>query len=162
MIHVQISQPVHKIVVLSFDSNKGNEDIALRTITTLISAALILSVQSAVAKPSLDSAAAARREGRRLFLESSCIKCHSINGKRDTVGPPLDGIGQRRSADYIASKIRDPQTHPNLKLPKHQRPKVTSKMVQADLFEDQIQKLTQYLISLESVKKPQDSATTRP
>jgi cytochrome c553 len=95
---------------------------------------------------------ASAREGRRLFLESGCMSCHAISGKGGTTAPDLSGIGSRRNKAFIEAQIRDPQAHPTLKIekgkkkPKTKTPK--SKMVQADLFDDQIKSIADYLSTL--------------
>lgn len=43
-------------------------------------------------------------QGKNLF-NSKCNVCHELN--RKLVGPPLAGIGQKRSADWLHSYIRD-------------------------------------------------------
>lgn len=95
------------------------------------------------------------REGRRLFLESSCMTCHSVGGKGGTSAPALDGIGKVRSRSYIEAKIRDPQAHPinvvrGLATSAKRKAKTSTKsrMIQADLFDDQIKSLTDYLLTL--------------
>lgn len=87
---------------------------------------------------------ASSREGRRLLLATGCIACHSVYGAGGTIGPALDGIGFRRSRAYIEAHINDPQA--NLK--KHSRSKVASKMVQEDLFPDQVQQIADFLLTL--------------
>ncbi|MBI4519054.1 MAG: c-type cytochrome [Deltaproteobacteria bacterium] len=47
--------------------------------------------------------------GRRLFEDKGCIGCHALGGKGGTVGPPLDHVAQRRSAEWIYAHFRDPQ-----------------------------------------------------
>jgi mono/diheme cytochrome c family protein len=131
----------------------------MRKLKLLVLASVMLAVAPASAKSPFDAEAAARREGRRLFLESSCMSCHSVGGKGGTSAPALDGVGARRSAAYIAAQIRDPQTHPDLKLKTHAT-KRRSKMIQADLFEDDIKALTAYLKSLPARKpSPQKSCS---
>jgi ubiquinol-cytochrome c reductase cytochrome b subunit len=42
-------------------------------------------------------------------FESSCSKCHTLDGAGGEVGPDLTYVGRRRDADSIARQIEDPQ-----------------------------------------------------
>jgi len=50
--------------------------------------------------------------GRKLFFDEKsklqCSKCHSIEREGGRVGPPLDNIASRRSAEYIMESILEP------------------------------------------------------
>lgn len=48
-------------------------------------------------------------EGQRLFQQKGCIGCHSVAGKGGTVGPALDDVGLRRSAEWMVQHFREPQ-----------------------------------------------------
>ena len=41
-------------------------------------------------------------------MVNACIGCHGIDGAQVPIGPSFDGIGSRRSADYIRRSILDP------------------------------------------------------
>jgi putative heme-binding domain-containing protein len=60
-------------------------------------------------KPYLKGDAAA---GRKLFFDergkAQCAKCHSVNREGGRVGPPLDRIAGRRSAEFIMESILEP------------------------------------------------------
>lgn len=43
-----------------------------------------------------------------LLTEKGCIGCHILEGKGAKIGPPFDGIGRRRTADYIRHSILFP------------------------------------------------------
>ncbi len=45
---------------------------------------------------------------------NGCLGCHSLHGQGGTVGPHFDGVGSRRTADGIRSKILNPQAPENL------------------------------------------------
>ncbi len=45
---------------------------------------------------------------RELLMVNACIGCHGIDGAQVPIGPSFDGIGSRRSADYIRRSILDP------------------------------------------------------
>jgi quinoprotein glucose dehydrogenase len=49
--------------------------------------------------------------GRRIFFykqETSCLRCHKVNGEGGEVGPEMKGIGTRQKRDYILESIVDP------------------------------------------------------
>ena len=135
----------------------------VKTRLTIILSLLVVFSLPAIGKDGTKTAGArfdpqaSTREGRRLFLESGCMSCHSVSGKGGTTGPDLAGIGARRTRAFIESKIRDPRAHPNIKVSKGKAPKgkaekPKSKMIQADLFEDQIRQLADYLMTLPADK----------
>jgi mono/diheme cytochrome c family protein len=45
---------------------------------------------------------------RALITEKGCIGCHTLEGKGAKIGPPFDGIGRRRTVDYIRRSILFP------------------------------------------------------
>lgn len=47
--------------------------------------------------------------GRELFESHNCTVCHSIAGKGGCLGPVLDGIGSRRSKEFILARITNTQ-----------------------------------------------------
>jgi mono/diheme cytochrome c family protein len=51
------------------------------------------------------------RAGQKLYTELGCAACHSIGGAGGQFGPPLDGIGARRSRRWVAGHITNPQLH---------------------------------------------------
>jgi putative heme-binding domain-containing protein len=50
--------------------------------------------------------------GRKLFFDekgkAQCSKCHTVNREGGRVGPPLDRIASRRSAEYVMESILEP------------------------------------------------------
>ncbi len=49
--------------------------------------------------------------GRRIFFykqETSCLRCHKVNGVGGEVGPEMKGLGARQNRDYILESIVDP------------------------------------------------------
>ncbi|HMC64459.1 MAG TPA: c-type cytochrome, partial [Gemmataceae bacterium] len=50
--------------------------------------------------------------GRNLFFDekgkANCVKCHSVDRQGGRVGPPLDRIAGRRSAEFIMESILEP------------------------------------------------------
>lgn len=43
-----------------------------------------------------------------ILREQACLACHVLEGEGGPIGPPLDGIGARRSTDRIRRAILDP------------------------------------------------------
>lgn len=50
----------------------------------------------------------ATTDPRQLFAEKGCVACHQLDGAGGPVGPPLDRIGSRRTADHIRRSILAP------------------------------------------------------
>src|SRR5262249_40235803 len=50
--------------------------------------------------------------GRKLFADEkskvSCVKCHTVDKEGGRIGPALDHIASRRSAEYIMESILEP------------------------------------------------------
>ncbi len=53
----------------------------------------------------------ANSRGTKLFRQSECVQCHTINGKGGAVGPNLTTVGKRRSRDWILQQIKNPASH---------------------------------------------------
>jgi nitric oxide reductase subunit C len=87
-----------------------------------------------VAVPAKEGPAIARAENRPQVFNQLCVACHTLEGQGGSVGPALDGIGQRRNADYLRSWLRDPTTL-----------KADSKMPNLGLTEAQVSELVAFL-----------------
>jgi quinol-cytochrome oxidoreductase complex cytochrome b subunit len=48
-------------------------------------------------------------DGAKLFVSSDCGQCHRLNGVGDELGPPLNGIGERKNKEWIKQHFADPQ-----------------------------------------------------
>lgn len=57
--------------------------------------------------PATDSS----RSGEVLYKKLDCASCHSIKGEGGKVGPALDGIGARRTRQFMIDHMTDPQKH---------------------------------------------------
>lgn len=53
-------------------------------------------------------AAPATKDPQELMTNLGCFGCHQLAGQGTALGPPLDGVGARRDADYIRESILDP------------------------------------------------------
>ena len=47
--------------------------------------------------------------GAVIYQESQCSACHVVNGSGEETGPPLNGVRQRRTAEWLEAHFRDPQ-----------------------------------------------------
>ena len=57
-------------------------------------------------------------KGKDIFVREGCINCHSFKGHGGSTGPDLTSVGQRRSALWIISQIKDPKSHnPDSRMP---------------------------------------------
>jgi putative heme-binding domain-containing protein len=52
------------------------------------------------------------KAGQKIFFDpkskTQCAKCHAVGSEGGRIGPPLDRIASRRSADYIMQSILEP------------------------------------------------------
>lgn len=44
------------------------------------------------------------------LYQQMCTACHSMDGQGGTVGPALDGVGSRKTAEWLRSWIKDPKS----------------------------------------------------
>lgn len=65
---------------------------------------------SQAAGPDTETADAADASGSpaKVAFQSYCAMCHAIDGEGGVVGPPLDGVGARMTADQIRAEILNP------------------------------------------------------
>jgi nitric oxide reductase subunit C len=71
---------------------------------------------------------------RPQIFNQLCIACHMLEGQGGQVGPPLDGVGGRRDADYIRRWLHDPMSV-----------KADAKMPKLPLSDGQIDELVAFL-----------------
>lgn len=77
--------------------------------------------------------------GRELVDAQGCHSCHVIGGQGASVGPSLDSVATRRTPAYIHSYVEDPKNlNPNATMPAFLPP----------LTHEQVEDITQYLLSL--------------
>ena len=51
------------------------------------------------------------QQGRHLFFDNEatrCTRCHTVGGSGGNAGPVLDGVGKRRSPDYLLQALVEP------------------------------------------------------
>ncbi len=49
------------------------------------------------------------RRGQEIYAAFDCEQCHTVGGRGGTVGPDLDDIGARRSADHLREALTAPE-----------------------------------------------------
>lgn len=87
-----------------------------------------------VALPAGTGAGLASAADRPQIFNQLCTACHMLEGQGGQVGPKLDGIGSRKTADEIRAWLRDPAaTKPGAQMPK------------LPLTEEQLGELTAFL-----------------
>ena len=57
----------------------------------------------------LESAPDFAARGAQVYQADQCGMCHAINGSGMRVGPGLNGVGKRRSREWVAQHFADPQ-----------------------------------------------------
>jgi cytochrome c2 len=72
-----------------------------------------------------------RQKAESLFkAQLPCLGCHRLNGEGGTIGPDLTTVRYRRSPDYIAAMIADPQrVVPGSAMPRTLMPESTRELV---------------------------------
>ena len=74
----------------------------------------------------LASTSLAAAEAMPAYFTSVCIACHSVGGSGGAVGPALDGVGTRLSADELDRWLADPPgVKPGTAMPKLDMPDAT-------------------------------------
>ncbi|MBV8086085.1 MAG: cytochrome b N-terminal domain-containing protein [Chloroflexi bacterium] len=77
--------------------------------------------------------------GQELINAQDCRSCHVVAGTGANIGPDLDGIGRFENAAFIHSYIADPKSvNPSATMPPHVPP----------LTHEQVEDITQYLLTL--------------
>lgn len=90
-----------------------------------------------VAVPETQSGSVAKVVNRPQIFNQMCIACHSLEGQGGTIGPSLDGVGARRTKDYIVAWLTDPYAI-----------KKDSKMPKLPLTQEDITELSAFLSEL--------------
>ena len=85
----------------------------------------------------LDNAPEFAMQGTMVYQMNMCGNCHIINGLSGKDGPPLNGVGQRRTKEWLARHFRAPQAFsPNSLIPAY------------DFPPDETEAVVEYLMSL--------------
>ncbi|MGH7602307.1 MAG: c-type cytochrome [bacterium] len=83
-------------------------------------------------------------EGKQIFQEYACYGCHKIAGHGGEVGPDLSGAGSRLQPEYLAAFLQNPQAFIS-----------GSSMKISGLWEEEVQALVAYLMSLKESRPAQ-------
>ncbi|MEW6117975.1 MAG: c-type cytochrome [Nitrospirota bacterium] len=76
--------------------------------------------------------------GAAVVQNRGCLNCHSLQGKGGTMGPPLDTVGRRLTADQIRQYIKDPKSvNPDALMPP-----------QSDLSDKELDEAARFLAGL--------------
>ena len=77
-------------------------------------------------------------KGKELYAQLRCANCHSIGERGGVLGPTLDNAASRRGREWIADHFRKPQSKtPGSPMPNYK------------LLDEEVEALTEYIISLE-------------
>ena len=86
--------------------------------------------------------------GRKLYDSASCAGCHSIARQGGDAGPALDGVGARRTREWLVGHITNPQEHIAKFAGQHEIK--TSMMPPTQLSSSEIAQIVEYLLTLPS------------
>jgi len=98
------------------------------------------------------------RAGQKLYFDMGCAACHTINKVGGQFGPRLDGIGARRSRQFIASHITNPQIHTEKFPGEHS---ASSMMPPTKATPEQIEQIADFLMTLPAQEQEEDVAATK-
>jgi cytochrome c2 len=84
--------------------------------------------------------------GAKLYSDLGCMACHSIGNNGGWLGPQMDGIGGRRSRDYIVAHITNPKAHTGRL--RTSEVEVISQMPKLNITDEQMQKIADFLETL--------------
>ncbi len=113
-------------------SERDIEAIAHYLFGATVPAALRTTIVSAAQEPAGDAA-----NGKKLFSESRCISCHTVEGKGNGSAPELSRIGSAASRGWLLAFLRDPQAvNPRTPMPRYHFTEAESRDLVAYLEEE--------------------------
>ncbi len=78
-------------------------------------------------------------QGAQLFVDRGCGLCHTVNGVGTNLGPPLNGVAQRHTRDWLEKHFENPQAlSPGSTMPPFR------------FSADEMKNITSYLLALPS------------
>lgn len=87
-------------------------------------------------------------KGRSLFANSNCMACHSIHNAGGDLGPALDGIGARRSEQYLLEHLTDDDMEQDERLNKDAVSKQKKPTIHSTYSREIATSLAAYLMTL--------------
>lgn len=135
---------VFKRLGYRFPSELAKKAVPASSTTDLQPAHAVVSPQEQNYAPTPWSAAA--EAGKLAIQRFNCATCHQIEGSGGRIGPSLDGVGGRRSPQFIRDHIINPSQHVDQYGPEYRRGGELMPKVEASAAE--IEHLTAYLLTL--------------
>ena len=83
--------------------------ISLNTVQMNSLAAFLIRLTPDNARSLLDATPEFAVQGAMVYANSGCTNCHKVNGNGTPVGPPLNGVGRRRTRDWVKEHFVDPR-----------------------------------------------------
>lgn len=96
-------------------SEKEIEEISHYLFSATVPAELAARIEAIRHEPSGDAA-----NGKKLFSESRCISCHTVEGKGNSSAPELSKVASAATRDWLVAFLRDPQAFdPDTRMPRY-------------------------------------------
>jgi mono/diheme cytochrome c family protein len=100
------------------------------------------------------------KNGRKIFSESRCISCHTVEGKGNGTAPELSKVGSAANRGWLLAFLRDPQGfNPGTRMPRYGLSEVESRDVVA-YFEDEFRDFDAPKTLLDPIRVNQTLAET--
>ncbi len=113
-------------------SDKEIEELSHYLFNQAVPWELARRIQSAQEEPAGDAA-----NGKKLFSESRCISCHTVEGKGNGSAPELSKIASFATRGWLLAFLRDPHAfYPRTKMPRYHFTEAESRDVLAYMEED--------------------------
>lgn len=87
---------------------QGKEASPNLSVTEMNALSLLVSKLTAEKATILESTPSQLTEGAETYLANGCGGCHKVNGVGGNAGPPLNGVGNRHSEDWIKKHFLSP------------------------------------------------------
>lgn len=95
-------------------------------------------------------------KGRALFEEIGCIGCHKLKGIGGVIGPELEGVGARRSPEWLAKHFRTPaEVTPGSAMPPIKVSEADMDALTLYMLSLTDERLNAYLVSMKMLPSPE-------